>query len=215
MNKNKIILLTTLLLIIVSEIIFIFTVCLKDDKKLEMVYDDYYKNIDITNESKDMYSLPSDEYYNKYFKVLNTTKANKSKKVMSVKEVNEFLKNRGFKDYKLEVDYSIDGEFLYDDNKELQSNEKYPMYQILYRPNLKEMWTIYVIENSIYAYPVSYVVNNMEKIDREILVSETSDIVVYSSDLNNYYKLKPNKNLIDVRLIKKIDASTLNKYKFE
>ena len=214
MNKKRIILITAIALVLIAEIVLLFIVC-KGNDSLEMVYDDYYKGVDLTNEQEDLSVLPSNEYYKKYYKIINTTKANESKKTMSVDEVNEFLKNRGFKNYELEIDYSIDGKFLEDEVIEKKSNEKYPIYQFVYVTNDKDVWSIYVIEDSIYAYPVSYMVSNVKKLDKEILVSESSDITVYSSDLNNYYTLKPNKNLIDVRLVKEINVITLNKYKFE
>lgn len=214
MNKKRIILITAIALVLIAEIVLLFIVC-KGNDSLEMVYDDYYKDVDLTNEQEDLSVLPSNEYYKKYYKIVNTTKANESKKTMSVDEVNDFLKNRGFKNYELEIDYSIDGKFLEDEGIEKKSNEKYPIYQFVYMTNDKDVWSIYVIEDSIYAYPVSYMVSNIKKSDKEILVSESSDITVYSSDLNNFYTLKPNKNLIDVRLVKEINAITLNKYKFE
>ena len=213
--KRKIIIIILICLIVLDAGFITFMIVTDDGgKNVVMEYDDYYKDIDITNEANDKYDLTSDEYYNKYYKIVSKIKANKSKKVMSVKEVKSFLDKRGFKDYELKVNYSIDGEFIYKKDIEDEEDEKYPMYEIYYA-STDSLWTVYIVEDSIYAYPASYVLDNMYTIKKDILISETSDTVVYSSDDNTFYTIKPNKNLIDVRLVKTINASTLDKYSFE
>ena len=213
--KRKIIIIILICLIVLDAGFITFMIVTDDGgKNVVMEYDDYYKDIDITNEANDKYDLTSDEYYNKYYKIVSKIKANKSKKVMSVKEVKSFLDKRGFKDYELKVNYSIDGKFIYESDIEDEEDEKYPMYEIYYA-STDSLWTVYIVEDSIYAYPASYVLDNMYTIKKDILISETSDTVVYSSDDNTFYTIKPNKNLIDVRLVKTINASTLDKYSFE
>ena len=90
------------------------------------------------------------------------------------------------------------------------SAKKLPMYLNYYVTEKGDVWTIYVINGSVFAYPASY---NLES-DREMLVSESAEIVSYDNVTNQFYVTAPDNSII-IKVVDRIDAETLEKLTME
>ena len=88
------------------------------------------------------------------------------------------------------------------------SETQHPQYITYYESSSGELWAIIVVEDSITANPITY---NMQHPDAvQITVSEKNEIVSYDSSTNSYYRTIPNESALDLRIVDKIDAETLD-----
>ncbi len=152
-------------------------------------------------------------YFEENSEIKSVTKVKKSKNNLSEKDVIKELEDRGFNQYPVTTNYSIDG--VFDDEKEVSadSKNKHPVYETYYVTEKGELWVISVIDGTITANPSYY---NLEKTDKTpILVSESQEVVSYDVSTNSYYRTIPNKSVLDVRIVDKIDAKTIEEYKME
>lgn len=136
--------------------------------------------------------------------------ADESRDVPTENQVINIFKDRNFEDYTPFYEYDINGECV--DKSEVQddSTEKRPMYMTYYKTEKGDVWTIYVTNGSVLAYPFSY---NMES-DREILVSESADITSYDGVTNQYFVTIPGDAII-LKVVDRIDAETLENLTIE
>ena len=93
------------------------------------------------------------------------------------------------------------------------SSDKHPMYITYYYTKKEELWTILVIDGDIMANPVSY--NMQADSDKQIIVSESETITSYDNITNQFYRTVPNKSVLNVKVVKKINAKTLEKLTIE
>lgn len=138
--------------------------------------------------------------------------AKKEKNSFSEKEAKKFLEERGFKDYPINYEYSLNGEYVDETEVDPSSDKKHPMYITNYQSKDGSMWTVYLISKSIFAYPASYVLEN--SLDIEILLSETSTITSYDSETNAFFVTIPNGKTTTSKTVEEITSSTLDNYKF-
>ncbi len=172
--------------------------------------------------SEEDYSVPSDYYVEypdveKYFEenstVLEIVSVSNSKEVYTEKDVSELLESRGFTEYEITTTYSIEGKYFRDKEISNASSDKHPLYETYYVTENNMIWLISVINGCIMATPSSYNLANYDNVP--VLVSESEDVVSYDSSTNSFYINIPNKDILDVRVVDKIDAKTLEAFSAE
>lgn len=118
--------------------------------------------------------------------------------------VIDTLKEKGFDEYTPFYEYDLNGEFVNATEVQDGSKEKRPMYLTYYVTGKGDVWTIYDINGAVFAYPVTY---NLES-EREMLVSESAEIISYDNVVNQYFVTTPDDSVI-VKIVDKINAETL------
>ncbi len=150
----------------------------------------------------------ADAYYKQNAKIISEISAKKSNEVQTEKELISSVKSRGFTEYPISSEYSIDGEFYTSTNISDDSSDKHPIYQTCYVSSSNELWTIFVINGAVIANPVTY--NMQSELGVQLLISESEAITSYDSALNKFYKTIPNKSEVIVKVVDKIDVETLD-----
>lgn len=152
-----------------------------------------------------------------YFKVNSDIKSvdsvKNSKNSLSESNVVAELRKRGFNDYPVTYNYSMNGEYSGSQTASETSDEKHPVYETYYVTAKEEVWIISVIDGTIMATPSSYNMAHSEKV--AVLLSESNEIVSYDSSSNSFYRTIPKSTALDVRVVDKIDAKTLEAINLE
>lgn len=151
----------------------------------------------------------ADKYFKDNSKILSEINVDKSDKVLSEVDVYNLLNERGFVDYPIVTEYSMDGEYNKTENISQSSSTKHPMYQTTYISSSGEMWTIILINDAIMANPVSYNMQSGRKV--QVVLSEKDSVISYDSAKNKFYETIPNESELIVKKIEKIDVETLEK----
>lgn len=143
-------------------------------------------------------------------KIINVTD---SIDTLTEAEANKILKERGFSDFPIIYEFSISGEFV-DETEAVDNNNKHPVYQTHYVSDSDMLWTIDIINGSIFANPVTY---NLEetKYDAQLIISETDELTSYDDESNRYYVTVPKESAVIVKTVERIDAETLNQLTVE
>lgn len=155
----------------------------------------------------------ADEYFWENSKVLEVKNASESEDVLTETEAKALLEERGFGAYPITYEYSIDGE--YQDAAEVVdgSEVKHPMYQTFYLSAAREVWTIYVIDGDVFAYPASF--NLESELSAELLVSEAVAVTSYDDEANKFYVTIPYETAMIIRTVERVDAQTLDSLTIE
>ncbi len=154
----------------------------------------------------------ADSYYEQNAELIATFSVTQSEDVQTEKSIENILKERGFIDYPIWSEYTIDGDY-YTASETSGSEEKHPMYQTYYVSSNNEVWTIIVVNGSVMANPVSY--NMQSDLGVQILFAESEVITSYDSVTNKFYESIPNESELIVKVVEKIDAATLEKLSIE
>lgn len=147
------------------------------------------------------------EYFEENSVIKSVASADKSSKPVSEIDAIAELRDRGFKDYPVTTNYSIKGEYTSSQSISDTSAKKHPVYETYYVTSKDEVWIITMIDGTVMATPSSYNVEHNEKV--AIVVSESNEIVSYDGNTNSFYRTIPNSSVLDVRVVGKIDAGTL------
>lgn len=152
------------------------------------------------------------EYYKENAEILAEYDAKTSESIQSEKQVSDDLSERGFTQYLVLYEYSIDGTYV---KEQVARNNKkqHPIYQTYYISQADEIWTIIVINGQIIANPVSY--NMQSERGVQFIVSESNVITGYDSSNNMFYETIPNESTLMVYVVDKINAETLEKLTVE
>ena len=118
------------------------------------------------------------------------------------------LEERGFSEYPITTEYSMDGEYSEATEISTSSSTKHPIYQTYYISPNEELWTIIVIDNVVMANPVSY--NAQSNLDVQVIISESDVVMSYDSTTNKFYETIPSESSLIVKTIDRIDAETLD-----
>ena len=157
-----------------------------------------------------MYTI---DYYRENSELLNVIDAKTSADNVTETDAASEFKERGFDQYPLEYNYTIDGEYLDDNEVSEASKDKHPMYYTYFTSESGEIWTVYLINGNISAYPTSY---NMEAdLKAELIVSESKNLMSYDAAENRFYETIPFDSAAVVKVVDRIDAETLNKLTLE
>lgn len=187
---------------------------IKDFEHIEETYPEKYNNPSKDDDatSNTQYSVDhpdADKYFKDNSKILSEINVDKSDKVLSEADVYNMLNERGFVDYPIVTEYSMDGEYNKTENISQSSSTKHPMYQTTYISSSGDMWTIIIINDAIMANPVSYNMQSGRKV--QVVLSEKDSVISYDSAKNKFYETIPNESELIVKKIEKIDVETLEK----
>ena len=152
-------------------------------------------------------SPDADEYFNYNSKVIAVIDANMSNDVPTEAQTFEILTERGFTEFSITSDYTMDGTY-YDAADILESSaSKHPVYETYYVTGSGDVWTIIMINGRIMANPVSY--NLQSNLGVQVIISETDTVTSYDSTTNQFYETLPHDSELIVKTVKTIDADTL------
>ena len=123
-------------------------------------------------------------------------------------QVIETMEERGFEDNSIVYEFTNSGDYCDETEVESGSTEKRPMYLTEYLSENGEVWTVYIINGALFAYPASF--NLDSELEAEVLVSETDEITSYDYETNRYYVTIPDRAGAIVKVVDRIDAETLD-----
>lgn len=154
--------------------------------------------------------VDADEYYNDNSTVISVVSAETSPLVHTESEAIAAFKERGFENYPVTAYYDMSGEF--DDSIELSesSTVKHPMYEVTFRTESGNIWTVYDINGSFFAYPASY--NYASENEAKVIVSESERTISYDGVTNRFYETIPNSSVMIVKAVDRINAETLEAF---
>lgn len=148
-----------------------------------------------------------EEFYKKKSKIVASYDVKTSESIQSEKQATGDFSDRGFTQYPVSYDYSMDGKYV-KDQVATNAKEQHPIYQTYYTSANDELWTIIVVNGSIIANPVSY--NLQSERGVQFIVSESDVITGYDSVNNVFYETIPSESELVVYVVDKIDAETLD-----
>ena len=170
--------------------------------------DGVQKNTEYTIEYPDV-----EQYFKDNSSIVSVVSVKDSTTLLSESEAKQLLLSRGFTDYPVTTEYTIEGNIIEAVEISDTSTDKHPIYSTYYINSNNEVWVINVVEGTITASPLSYNLTYKDK--TPIIVSESNEIVSYDSSSNQFYKTIPNDTTMDVRSVDRIDADTLDKLTVE
>ena len=146
----------------------------------------------------------ADEYFQQNSEIISTIPAAGAGRTEQEAYAN--LTGRGFTS--ITTEYTMDG--VYSEAKEISATgtEKHPLYTATFMTESGDAWTIYEINGAVFAYPVTYNYEHLSSVP--VLISESEKVVSYDSTLNKFYETTPAESALDVKIIPRIDAATLN-----
>lgn len=145
--------------------------------------------------------------------IITVTPVKNSKNTLSEEDVVTELRDRGFIDYPVTADYSIDGAFDAPVDASEDSDSLHPMYKTYYIDSEGSMWSISVVDGRFTAYPSTYNLEHSGNVPIEL--SETEEIASYDNSTNSIYLTLPYESILDVRVVDRIDASTIESIELE
>lgn len=152
-------------------------------------------------------SVNVEEYYKEKSEIVTSYDVKTSDKIKSEKQTVEDINGRGFDQYPISYEYSIDGEYI-KEQEALNKKEKHPVYRTYYTSTSGELWTIIVTNGSMVANPVSY--NMQSNRGVQLIFAESEIITGYDSQNNMFYETVPKESELIVHVVDKIDAETLD-----
>ena len=157
--------------------------------------------------------IDAEKYYKEHSNLVSITNATDSEDVTSEKDTVILLNDRGFKEYPVTTNYSIEGDYYESKTIDESSSETHPIYTTYYLSANNVLWGVSLINGNITAYPVSY---NLDKqLDKPFLIVETDTVVSYDSVSNKFFETEPDNSELILKKISKIDTSALDNYKLE
>ena len=192
-SKKKIIIIISLVAILVV-IIGVIVYFMNQNKKDSEEFD--YSPID------------TEQYYNDNSKVISKINALDSEEVKTIKEASEIMKDRGFSDYPTIPLNTMNGDLLEENEIDESSSDMYPVFQTYYESSQGDIWTIQIINGSVSAYPVSFVLDNGSEIP--ILIVESDTVLSYDSVTNQFYETVPYESELTMIKVDHIDTDSLD-----
>jgi len=138
--------------------------------------------------------------------VLETIDVADSTQTTTEKDTVELFSERGFDASDVTSSYTIDGTYYSEEVIDETSTTYHPIYSLMYVSDDGYYWYIYCIDGEFFAYPTTYVLNNMDR--SYIYVSESEYIITYDSYTNTYNRLIPND--CTIKTVDEITADTLD-----
>ena len=160
------------------------------------------------NPTKPENPTEADEYYFNHSEVIEVIDEKESQNNLSEAEAIHVFEERGFNEYPVMCEYSTEGEYNEQAEAVDGSNTKHPMYETFYVSELGDVWTIYVINGDVFAYPASF--NLQSDLAEAVIISESESLTSYDSETNKFYVTIPNESEIILKTVNRIDAETLN-----
>lgn len=156
----------------------------------------------------------ADSYYQERAEVISVTNVKDAENILSEQEVTSLFAERGFEDYGIQTEYDENGN-VYDEKEYVgdEPQQKHPLYEMYYISENEMIWTIYNVNGTIYAYPVSY--NLVSERKAPLLVTETDTVIGYDNETNQYYETIPNSTSVIVMKVEKINKEVLDNMTLE
>ena len=152
-------------------------------------------------------------YFEERAEIISVTPVKDSKNTLSEQDAVEELRSRGFTQYPITSDYTIDGELEDDAAVSDDSSLKHPIYRTYFMSSENVLWSIALVDGKVIATPSSY---NLEQTGGvPIEVSESEEIASYDLSTNSIYLTIPFDTTIDVRVVDRIDSETLDSFDLE
>lgn len=151
--------------------------------------------------------IDADKYYEEIGDILQIVNAKEFKQIQTEKQALDFFKDRGFGEYSVLTDYSIDGEFL-NEQEVTGTDALHPDYYIYYLSPNEELWTVSTINGSITAYPVSFIFQS--NLYAPLIITESEVFTGYDGPTNRFFEVKPYDSALITYVVDKIDAQTLD-----
>lgn len=148
------------------------------------------------------------EYFSNNGEIISEISVSDAENVDTEAETYDYLEKRGFTEYSVTAEYSIDGDYVGETAIEEDSQEKHPVYNTFYYSSSGEVWTITSINGQITANPVSY--NFQSESDAPVLISDSETIVSYDNATNKFYETIPSESALKLIVVDQIDAATLD-----
>jgi len=152
--------------------------------------------------------IVADEYFEENGTVVAKVDANVSDTIQSGDEAVDDFTDRGFSEIRMMVPYTKDGQYngaIIDNDG---SNENYPVFQSSYISATGILWTIFSINGSVMATPVTY---NMESDNNaKTMISEKESLVSYDGQTNYFYETVPDDTVVIVKTVDKITKELLD-----
>ena len=176
------------------------------DEALSNLYD--FNNVLYENITLYAKWIDAKEYYGNNSELIEIIPAEESENALNESEVTQLLLNKGFNESPITYDFSITGDYVGKTEISEGSTDIHPMYQTLYLSKNEEVWVIYVINNSVFAYPFSF--NMDSNLSVEMLISESENVTSYDDATNQFYITVPHSSEIYIHTVGDINAETLD-----
>ena len=151
----------------------------------------------------------AEEYYNATSTVVSVEDVKQSKSLLSEKDAITLMRERGFAAYPTKYAYDMDGKYCGETEAVDTSDTQHPMYNTFYISGSGEVWTIYIINGDLIAYPASYMLESGSQI--QILVAESDKLTSYDDETNNFYVTIPFESTAVIKTVDRIDTETLDR----
>ena len=148
------------------------------------------------------------EYFSNNGEIVSEMNVSDAEDVETEADVYNCLRNRGFIEYSVTKEYSMDGN--YEDTTDINADsiEQHPMYNTFYCSTAGEFWTITSINGQITANPVSY--NFQSELEVPVLISDSEVIISYGNTTNKFYETIPSETALKLIVVDQVDAATLD-----
>ena len=149
-----------------------------------------------------------ESYFEENGDVKEIVSVSDSKEILSGKEVIQMLKERGFSDIIVTSSFTMDGEYCDEEIISESSDDKHPMYEAEYVNSGGELWILTIIKDQITASPITYQISGATTLS--VLYSEKETLTSYDNMDNRFFITVPNDDFLDLRVVDRIDADTLD-----
>ena len=148
------------------------------------------------------------QYFSNNGEIVSEMNVSDAEDVETEADVYNCLRNRGFTEYSVTKEYSMDGN--YEDTTDINADsiEQHPMYNTFYCSTAGEFWTITSINGQITANPVSY--NFQSELEVPVLISDSEVIISYDNTTNKFYETIPSETALKLIVVDQVDAATLD-----
>lgn len=150
----------------------------------------------------------AEEYFQENAEIVETVDTKNSSRVLTESGVTTMLKDRGLSGNPITANYSMEGEYSEDFEISDSSEVKHPTYQTYYQNESGELWIILVVEGDVVANPLSF--NLQSSLGAQLIVSESDTVTSYDSTTNKYFRTKPKDSAVILRIVERVDATTLD-----
>ena len=150
----------------------------------------------------------ADAYFASNSNIISEISATDSDAVFTEAEACDILAARGFGEYPITTEYSMEGEYFEAAEISDSSSTEHPIYQTYYVTENEDIWTIFIINGTIMANPVSY--NVQSDFDVQTILSESNTVMSYDSTTNKFYETIPKESELRVKTVSRIAAGVLD-----
>ncbi len=152
-------------------------------------------------------------YFEERSDIVSITPVKDSSNTLSEKGAFEELEERGFIEYPITADYTFEGGAGNSVDISYDSDALHPLYRTYYITSDDVYWAITMVDGKIMATPSSYNWGHTGGVPIEL--SETEEIASYDLSTNSIYLTIPFDSTLDVRIVDRIDAETLESFDLE